>query len=154
MTNSRVYENAGEGFRFLVPEGWMQMASANLPPGPLDREQPVSRYTLSSTVAAATFMVLCVSENVAADLEAHHSGPFLGVKRWTLVKPLTEVIINGAPAERIEYEGMQGDSKVAKVVTCFRRNGRVYSFVGVFSVADEMTRQEIERTTNDIIWER
>lgn len=154
LTNSRVYENPSEGFRFLVPEDWIQTASADLPPGPLDRQHPLVRYSLRSTNSASTFMVLCISEKQAADLQVHHAGPFLAVEKWTVIEPLKTVTINGATAERIVYEGVQGDNKLAKMVTCFRRNGRLYSFVGVYHPDDETARQEVERATEGVIWNR
>ncbi|HWB09601.1 MAG TPA: hypothetical protein VG826_10265 [Pirellulales bacterium] len=154
MTNSRVYQNAAEGFRFLVPEGWVQTASSSLPPGPLLRDQFLTRYSIASTEPGGTFVVLCVDEKGVTDVEGHHAGPSFGVSQWRLVEGRKPVTINGAEGERILYQGAADNNKRTKVVTCFRRHGRLYSFVGMFSPADEAARQQIERATNDVIWNR
>jgi hypothetical protein len=152
LTNARVYQNAGEGFRFLVPEGWIQTASSSLPPGPVAREQFLTRYSIASGEPGATFVVLCVDEKAAGDIETHHAGPSLGVKQWQVVERLKPTTINGVQADRILYEGAPDGRKWSKVVTCFRRHGRLYSFVGIFSPSDDAARQQIDRATADVIW--
>jgi hypothetical protein len=154
LTNSRVYQNAAEGFRFLVPEGWIQTASSSLPPGPLTRDQFLTRYSVASAEAGATFVVICVDEKSVADVETHHAGPAFGVQRWLVVEGRKPLTINGAEAERMLYEGAADDKRRVKIVTCFRRHGRLYSFVGLFSPADDAARQQIERATADVIWNR
>lgn len=154
LTNSRVYQNAEEGFRFLVPEGWIQTTSASLPPGPVAREQFLTRYSVASGDSGATFLVLCVDEKAVEDVETYHAGPTLGVQQWRVVERPKPITIDGAEAERTVYEGASEGGKWTKVVTCFHRSGRLYSFVGVFSSTDESARQQIERATGDVIWNR
>jgi len=154
LGNSPVYRNAAEGFRFLVPDDWIQTASSNLPPGDLDTEIFLVRYSLSTPETGATLMVLCVNESAAVDLQRHHAQGSFNVERWNVVDPLRTVTLNGTPAERIGYRGVTGGREMTKHATCFRHHGRLYSFIGLFWSSDEMARQQIERAVESVIWEK
>jgi hypothetical protein len=39
-------------------------------------------------------------------------------------------------------------------VVCFRKNGRVYSLVGLFWSTDDKGRQQIRRAAESTIWDR
>ena len=154
LGNSPVYRNPAEGFRFLVPEDWIQTASSNLPPGDLDGEIFLVRYSLSTPETGATLLVLCEGESDAIDLERHHAEGTFGVARWNVVDPRRTVMMNGASAERIVYLGVTDGREITKHATCFRHKGRLYSFIGLYSSSDEMARQQIERAVESVIWEK
>jgi len=42
---------------------------------------------------------------------------------------------------------------MTKEVVCFRRNNRVYSFVGLFWSNDDKAREQIRRALRSTIWE-
>src|SRR5205807_3959401 len=44
LRSEPVYNNTREGFRFVAPEGWSQVAKADLPPGPVEKERLLVRY--------------------------------------------------------------------------------------------------------------
>jgi hypothetical protein len=154
LSNSPVYRNAAEGFRFLVPDDWIQTASSNLPPGDLEGEIFLVRYSLSTPEAGATLMVVCMSESESIDLQGRHAEATFNVATWDVVDRQRTVTMNGSPAERIVYRGVMGGREMTKHVTCFRRNGRVYSFIGLYWSSDEMARQQIERALESVIWEK
>jgi hypothetical protein len=154
LGNSPVYYNAAEGFRFLVPDDWIQTASSNLPPGDLDGEIFLVRYSLSTPEMGATLIVLCMSGLGAIDLQRHHGEGTFGAARWNVIDPRQTVTINGTPAERIVYRGVTDGREMTKYASCFRRNGRLYSFIGLYSSSDGMARQQIERALESVIWEK
>jgi hypothetical protein len=39
-------------------------------------------------------------------------------------------------------------------VVCFRRHGRIYSFVGLFWSSDDKAREQIRRAIESTIWEQ
>jgi hypothetical protein len=154
LSDSHVYQNAEEGFRFLVPDGWRQSANSSLPPGPLHREPRIVRYTMTTDQPGAVFVVLCTDDSPALDVESHHAGPSFGADHWNIVEPRTQIEVRGVPAERMEYKANIEGQTLTKFVTGFRRHGRVYSFVGLFASTDATARQQVDRATHEIIWTR
>lgn len=153
LTDSHVYQNAAEGFRFLIPDGWVQTASSALPPGNLAGPVFLVRYTLAAAEPGTMFTVVCMDESQAADLETYHRGPSFHIDRWTIVEPRKQIAVNDVAAERMVYRAGE-KQQTMKLVTCFRQHGRVYSFVGLYRAGDEMAREQIERTTGEILWNK
>ena len=153
LSDSPVYRSESEGFRFLVPEGWTQLSNSTLPSGKLDGEVFLVRYRLISSEAGALFQVLCMTDS-AADLVKHHAGPSFRAQEWDVVQPPEAVAVNGVDTERLLYKTLVDKKEMTKHVTCFRRNGRVYSFVGLYYPTDDIARQQIERAVDSVIWER
>jgi hypothetical protein len=154
LSDAPVYRNAAEGFRFLVPEGWTQTASSVLPPGKLAGEVFLVRYNVRSAEAGASLYLVCMADSKSLDLEQHHSEASFRMGHWDVVQPRQTLQINKVPAERIIYEALDEKRKMTKHVTCFRRTGRVYSFVGLYWSNDEQAPQQIERAVDSVIWER
>lgn len=153
LSDSPVYRNSAEGFRFLVPEGWTQTASSTLPPGKLEGEVFLVRYRLQSPEIGATVQVLCMADGAYRNLEQHHAGSSFRVALWDVTQALQKTTINGVPAELIIYKGLVNQREMTKHVTCFRHNGRIYSFVGLCWSTDDQARQQIERASQSVIWE-
>lgn len=154
LSDSPVYRSSAEGFRFIVPEGWTQSASSALPPGKLAAEVFLVRYRVPSVEAGATLQVLCMNDAPSLNLEQHHGEGSFRAGKWDLDQPLKTVNINKTSAERMTYKVLIDQREMSKHVTCFRRNGRVYSFVGLYFSNDDQARQQIERATDSVIWER
>lgn len=153
LSDAPVYRNSTEGFRFLVPEGWTQTASSTLPSGKLDSEIFLVRYRVTSPEAGATLQILCKDDDKSVTAETHHSGASFRAKKWDVKEPLAPIEINKAAAERIIYQVKVDDREMTKHVTCFHRNDRLYSFVGLYFSNDDKARQQIERAVESIIWE-
>jgi len=154
LSDSPIYHNKSEGLRFLVPDGWTQTASSVLPPGELDGEIFLVRYRVRSAEVGATLQVLCMSDSQSTDLESRHAGASFGIPKWDVQQPRQTLTINSVKADRIIYQTVQDGREVTKHVTCFQHNHRVYAFVGLYYSTDEMARQQIERATESVIWER
>lgn len=152
LSDSRVYRNSTEGFRFLVPEGWIQTASSTLPPGKLRLEVFLVRYNMSTPEMGANFQVICMDDDPSLDLETHHAGPSFRVAKWNVSQGRQTVTVGGKAGEQMQYTADVNNRGLTKMVTSFRQNGRVYSFIGVFWSNDEKAKQEVEHATNDIIW--
>lgn len=154
LSDAPVYRNTTEGFRFLVPEGWTQTASSTLPPGKIPAEVFLVRYRVMSPEAGATLQVLCMSDDQSLDMEQHHGEGSFRAGKWDVVQPLQKIEINKRQADRITYKALAENREMSKHVTCFRVNGRVYSFVGLYFSIDDHARQQIERAADSVIWER
>lgn len=154
LSDSPVYRNSSEGFRFLVPEGWTQSASSLLPPGKLTGEVFLVRYRVRSSEAGAMLQILCMADDKSLDLEQHHAKGSFRAGSWEIVQPRKTITISKVPAERMIYKAMMENRDMHKHVTCFRKNGRSYSFVGLYWSSDEQAQQQIERAVDSVIWDR
>jgi len=154
LSNSPIYRSSTEGFRFLVPEGWNQSASSVLPAGKLNAEVFLVRYRVPSPEAGATLQVLCMTDDKSLDMEQHHGQGSFRAGHWDIDQPRKNLEINKIPAERMTYKVVIDQREMSKHVTCFHRNGRVYSFVGLYFSNDDQAGQQIERATDSVIWER
>lgn len=154
LRNSPVYSNRLEGFRFLVPDGWNQSASSNLPQGDLETEAFLVRYSLPTSESGAQVQVLCFQDKSGdANLVEHHTLPAFGITNWTLEgEPRIEAVGN-REGSWLYYKGINGNKTLGKEVLCFRKGDRVYSFVGTFGETDEKARQAIQRAFASVIWE-
>jgi hypothetical protein len=154
LRDSKVYQSRPEGFRFLVPDGWVQTASAALPPGELEGQSFLVKYRINSPEPGARLQIECMADQANLDLGQHHASPSYGVKRWQPSAPPEDLQIHGADAQRLVYSADVEQRKMTKEVVCFRRRGRVYSFVGLCWSSDDKGRQQIRRAVESTIWDR
>jgi hypothetical protein len=153
LSDAPVYRNATEGFRFLVPEGWTQTASSVLPPGKLQGEVFLARYNVRSAELGATLYIICMDDDKSLDTVKHHGEASFRVGHWDIAQPHRTLQINKVSADRMIYKAIDDKREVIKHVTSFRRNGRVYSFVGLYGANDEQAPQQIERAVDSVIWD-
>ena len=153
LRDAPVYENAREGFRFMVPDGWTQTASSILPPGNLDGDAFLARYRVKSPEAGSTLQIECFQENEPANLQEYHTGPSYRVNRWEPASEPETLTLGGREAQRMVFEATMDGRQVSKEVVCFRKGNRVYSFVGLFSSTDENARQQIQRAVASVTWD-
>jgi hypothetical protein len=154
LRDGPVYHCPQEGFRFLVPDGWTQNASAVLPTGRLEGENFLVRYRMKTPEQGATLQIVCWQDSASLDLEQHHASPSYGVQQWKLAEPSETIQVNSVPARRIVYTDTADKRPMTKEVVCFRQNDRVYAFVGLFSSRDEKAREQIRRAVASVLWER
>ena len=152
LSNAPVYSNPQEGLRFLVPDGWTQTASSTLPPGSLGGEIFLTRYNLSSPEQGASLQVLCLDDRADLDLAQHHAEGSFRAASWQPQGEPQAVDIHGVPATRLRYTTLLDNREMSKQVTCFRRRGRVYSFVGLFWSNDPYADQQLLRAIDSITW--
>lgn len=153
LRDSPVYNNRREGFRFLVPDGWIQTASSVLPRGELQGETFLARYRMNTPDQGATLMIIATDGDEVEDLERYHAAASFRVEKWTVVESAEEVTIGDQTAQRLVYSGLMAKRPMTKEVVVFRQNDRLYHFVGLFWESDEKARQQIRRALDSIIWE-
>ena len=153
LRNSPVYQSETEGFRFRVPDGWSQTANSSLPSGDVPRDIFLARYSLETSEGGASLQVLGRNDVPSEQLVEHLSQPAFGVERWELLEPPTEIDVGSVPAERLVLKGLLQGKPLIKHATCFHRNGRLYTFLGMYSQTDQNARQQIERALDSLLWE-
>ncbi len=154
LRDSKVYHSREEGFRFLVPDGWIQTASAVLPPGDLQGVSFLVKYRINTPEPGALLQVECLADKPDLDLLKHHAGPSYRVEKWTPSGSSQDLQIHEVRAQRLIYSASVGGRQMTKEVVCFRRSGRLYSFAGLFWSTDDKGRQQIRRAVESTIWDR
>jgi hypothetical protein len=152
LRDSAVYQNNREGFRFLVPDGWLQSANAQLPEEDLEGEVLLVQYKMRTPGMGASVEVLCFDEDQPSDLHQYHAGPSHGTTRWKSAQPAEDLEINGTSSQRFVYTAKISGKEMTKEVAAFRRGKRVYSFIGLFWSSDDNAREQLRRAVNSIIW--
>jgi hypothetical protein len=152
LLDEPVYQNAREGFRFLVPEGWIIAARADVPPGPAETERMLVQYQHSAGEKPATFEVSLADLPEGTDLASHLAGPSFGAEHWDLSGPPEKVEVDGVAGTRYGFTARADRKALAREVTAFRRGGRVYFFTALASRDDTGAREQVRRAVGRIIW--
>lgn len=150
LRDGPVYLNDSAGFRFLVPQGWKQVANSQLPES-LEAEFLLVRYRLSTSPRGAVFETLCLPTADDAAITAHHAGPSHGAREW---RPLPNGPGKPAPpANTRRFTATIGGEQLVKEVTSVARANRVISFLGIYSDSDSAAREEIRRAVASLQWQ-
>jgi hypothetical protein len=153
LSDEPVYQNDREGFRFLVPDGWTQIARGELPPGRVERERMLVEYRLFGADKPATLEVTALDLDTGTDLKAYLAKRTSG-ETWRPKGPAEALQIDGTPATRLVLTGRPaGDETTHDVLAC-RRGDRVYFFTGVFSSSDSKARDQVRRAVQGIVWKK
>lgn len=141
-----------EGFRFLVPEGWIMAARGNMPSGSLDKERLVVQFRRAVGDSQATLEVSAADLPEDADLKEYLSGPSFSTKHWDPAGKAEKMEAGGRPGSRYRFTAVIGGAKLAKEVTAFRRGRRVYFFTLLFAPADATAPEQIRRAIGHVVW--
>jgi hypothetical protein len=154
LGNDPAYRNSREGFRFLAPEGWVQRARAEVPPGKLEKERLLVEYQRTSGGKMALLEVACADLSATTDMATYLARPADGVQKWRLLTSPMDLEINGVTATRMSFSGRAGKEDLIREVVLFRRGERVYFFVSLFSATDDKIRDELRRAVGSTIWNK
>jgi len=153
LQDGPVYDSPGEHFRFLVPEGWTQYASAEAPSGRVEQECMLVEYKLLTAERPAGLRVTRADLAEATDPRQYlidHAPPAEG---WRAKGSARPCVIRGVDAVRITLVGHpSGREEYTREVTAFRRGERVYFFTGNFASSDNEARRQIRRAVDSINW--
>jgi hypothetical protein len=153
LRNDPVYQNDREGFRFLVPDGWMMVAASNYPPGPATKNRLLVQYRSKAQDSPATFEVDMIDLPTSTDLAAYLAGPSFGVQKWQRTGATEAVQTSGLSGERYDFVGrMGGKGQVTKEVVVFRRGDRCYLFIGLFPPKDTIARDQVRQAVTSTAW--
>jgi hypothetical protein len=153
LENEPVYQNKREGFRFVVPEGWIQTAKADIPPGKTQKERLLVAYQRPVHGKPVFLEVSLADLPDSTDLAAYLAETPYGTSKWRRLDPPQQVDVSGVPAVRYSYTTRVGRDDLIKEVTAFRRGERVYFFAGVYPTGDSQSREQLRRAAASTIWE-
>lgn len=153
LRNDPVYQNATEGFRFLVPPDWTQQARSNAPAGPAPTDRLLVRYERRSETTPAVLEVSMIDLPPATDLRAYLTGPSSARPGWTVARPPEAVKVGDRDGERFLFASA-ADRPLTKEVVTVRRGARVYFFTALYAPTDDAARDDIRRALATLQWTR
>jgi hypothetical protein len=151
LLDEPVYQSE-EGFRFLVPEGWIMSARANLPSGPVKKERLLVQYRRAGGDKPATLEVSRMDLPEDTDLATYLSGPSFSARHWQPCAAAEKVEVGGVSGRRFRFTARVNKAEMAKEVTAFRRDGRVYFFTVLFSPKDASAPEQVRRAIGRLVW--
>jgi hypothetical protein len=151
LLDEPVYQS-DEGFRFLVPEGWIMAARGNVPPGRLDKERLLVQYRRTAGDSQATLEVSAADLPEDSDLGDYLSGPSFSATHWDQTGSPEKLEAGGRPGVRYRFTAAIRGAKLAKEVTAFRRGDRVYFFTLLFAPTDGTAPEQIRRAIGRLVW--
>ncbi len=141
-----------EGFRFLVPDGWIMAARGNLPSGPLDKERLLVQFRRATGNTQATLEVSSADLPEDTNLADYLSGPSFSTSHWAISGSPEKLEVDGQPGTRYRATATVNRAKLAKEVTTFRRGERVYFFTLLFSPSDATAPEQVRRAISQLVW--
>lgn len=141
-----------EGFRFLVPEGWIMAARANVPPGPIQKERLLVQYRRASGESNATLEVSLMDAPEDTDLASYLSHPSYSARHWNPLGKSESVEAGGMSGTRFRFRAAVEGKELAKEVTAFRRGGRVYFFTLLYPPKDAEAAEQVRRSIGRLEW--
>jgi hypothetical protein len=155
LENGPVFKNSREGFRFLVPDGWIQYARGEVPSSPVNTECMLVEYELHTGDRPAKLAVTRI------DLADEHAdlGEYVlkhpADQGWRYQTAPRPVPINGVDARQIKLDGyLGGKERWTREVYAFRRGARVYLFSATYLATDGRAQREILRALESVIWDK
>lgn len=153
LDNSPVYVNRQAGFRFLVPEGWVQQSRSEIPPGyRLDDSERTLVLYRAFKPTPASLDVSC--RDIPEDVDL---GAFLAKRKrsgsgWSRSAPSKTVEYGGRSGTRYFLRGSPGGLPTNCETVVFRRGPRVYFFGGFYLAGDTIRRAQIRQFLEDLTW--
>lgn len=153
LRNDPVYQNDQEGFRFLVPDGWVMVDNSNHPPGPVKKNLALVRYRSRAQTSPATLEVDIIDLPPTTDMAKYLAGPSFGIKQWQPTGAVEPVQTSGLSGERYDFTGrLTGKNDMLKEVVVFRRGERCFLFIGLFPPKDTSARDQIRQAVASTVW--
>jgi hypothetical protein len=143
-----VYQNSREGFRFVAPEGWVQVAKSEPPRGEAKTERLLVRYETAGGVGPATMVVAFIDFPESTDLAKYLSVPSYGVSDWQLVGVAEPITIQSVSATRWTFRSRQ----YSKEVVVFQRQQRFYFFTIIAPPAGNAARDLAMKSIDGVVW--
>jgi hypothetical protein len=152
LEDGTVYQNDGEGFRFLVPEGWAQQTRSGVPPGRLDRDLVLVQYRRFATKPPAALAVSARDLPPDTDLGRLLAGMKTENTDWALVGSPKQVKVGNRPGQFFVLNGKAPTGALTREVIAVRRDERVYFFSGTYTPSDHTSRDLIRQTFANVVW--
>ncbi len=122
LIDEPVYQS-DEGFRFLVPEGWIMAARRTVPPGPVEKERLLVQYRRADGDKQATLEVSLADLPEDTDLASYLSGPRSPPATGSQSGTRETLEVGGVNGTRLRFLAGAKGTEMAKEVTPFAAAG-------------------------------
>jgi hypothetical protein len=168
LSDESVYQNNREGFRFDVPNGWIQSLRGEMPSGTVQDEHPLVEYKLLDGPAPAAFQVTCIDLPQGKTVESYMAERMKGPGHWQLEEPVKTVSIHGKEAQQLRYVskppttnrfGQKIKPAATEIddlreVSAFRFGDRIYFFAALVASSDKKALEEARRAVDSLEWKK
>src|SRR5262245_46434942 len=146
LRDNPVYDNSQIGLRFLSPNGWTQVARADIPP-PGPGERLLVRFRGPFGVSQAIFEVT-VEDPAPDDAGALLRQPSHSAAAWEIVGSPTSLTVGGAPATRYTLKSKD----TTKESVAVRRDKKLFLFTLIAPTSDAEAREQIRQIIGGATW--
>lgn len=147
-----VYENAKEGVQFVVPEGWVQFARSDTPPGKLTHPVMLVNYQIPNPGRQTELELNVVDLPADADVAAYFTEHAFGSSRWDPKGPPQSLQVGGAQAARYRYARRDGKTEFVREVVAVRRGERVFLFIYAAPAGDDTSPDQWRQLLASVRW--
>lgn len=152
LESGPVYENAKEGVRFIVPEGWVQFARTDTPPGRLDKPLLLVSYQVPSGNRQVELELYAADLEAATELAAYLAEHRIGPAKWDPKPPPQSLHVGGAQATRFRFARQAGKTAFVREVVVVRRGGRAYFFAFAAPASDDASQDQWRQVLASVRW--
>jgi hypothetical protein len=151
LVNDPVFQS-DEGFRLLVPEGWIMTARGNVPSGPLDKECLLVQYLSADADPKASLDVSRVDLPEDANLAEYLSRPAYSASNWKASGKPESLEVGGRTGLRYRFTARISGAEMIREATVFRQERRVYLFSLLYSPRDNAALEQARRAIHSLVW--
>jgi hypothetical protein len=151
LTNEPVFQS-DEGFRFLVPEGWIMSARSSVPSGPLEKEEVLVQYHRVEADREAMLEVSMADLPEETDLAKYLSNPTFSRSDWKLSGSPKGTEAGGRTGTRYRFVSRGKGGELVREVTAFRHGERVYFFTVLYPPKDTSALEQANRAIHSLVW--
>lgn len=152
LTNDSVYQNGELGLRFLVPDGWLNTARADVPTDKLPKPLMVAVYFQPQGDPPAALELLAIEAPDGTDLIQYLAENPVGHLNWRAATKPQPASVNGVSATKFTLTAGSPKGEVRREVTAFRRGERVYLFMVTHPLAASAGRDAARRSVESVTW--
>ncbi len=138
--------------QFVVPEGWVQFARSDTPPGRLAEPLLLVSYQVPQAGRRAELELYAADLPGDTDLAAFLAGHHFGAAKWEPRPPPQPLQLGGAEATRFRFTRKAGKAEFVREVVAARRGERVYFFTFSTPAGDDASPDQWRQVLASVRW--
>ncbi len=153
LTDEPVFQS-DEGFRFLVPEGWIMSARSRVPSGPVEKEAVLVQYHRREADREAMLEVSMMDLPEETNLAKYLSNPTYSRSDWKLSGSPQGTEAGRRTGTRYRFVSHGKGGELVREVTAFRQDQRVYFFTVLYPPKDTSAAEQANRAIHSLVWSK
>jgi hypothetical protein len=153
LSNSPVYQNDNEGFRFLIADEWKMSSRGEVPPGKVDVQRVLVQYQRQFPSKPATIEVSRIDSKSLPELEAMLREISHGIPSWQPNDNSKPLEVSGVGGTQLLFRGQTGKATMTKQVVIVPRGEKNYLFTAIYREGDESARNHFQNLLASVVWQ-